>query len=321
VRDELLRFGNSYDQARSERFSAHPLAQFIRGELAVSVGSALGQSSAGLVITGSCGAGNWATVPWVGLFIPHVTETATRGYYVVYLLASARRQLVLSLNQGATAVMAEFGTRAREVLRDRAALMRARLADFSNNFDPAPITLGSDQRLPLAYEAGHAFGRVYDMDQLPEEGHLHSDLLSMVEAYRTLDFRGGLDPTPDAVSAEDGEGAQGKGDERLLEVRRYRMHQRIERNRKAAEQAKKYHGYACQGCGFSFTKRYGALGANYIEAHHLTPLASLNPGIPVVYEIAKDFAVLCSNCHSMIHKTNDPSDMDGFRALIDSNGT
>jgi predicted HNH restriction endonuclease len=44
--------------------------------------------------------------------------------------------------------------------------------------------------------------------------------------------------------------------------------------------------------------------------------APLEEGIPVNYEIAADFAVLCPNCHRMIHRTADPSDVVTFRATL-----
>ena len=47
----------------------------------------------------------------------------------------------------------------------------------------------------------------------------------------------------------------------------------------------------------------------------------LEEGVPVRYNVATDFAVLCSNCHRMIHRTSDPSDLAGFRLLVMGTGT
>ena len=46
---------------------------------------ALGELGAGLLVEGSAGAGNWAAVPWISVFDPAITTSATRGYYLVYL--------------------------------------------------------------------------------------------------------------------------------------------------------------------------------------------------------------------------------------------
>jgi predicted HNH restriction endonuclease len=102
----------------------------------------------------------------------------------------------------------------------------------------------------------------------------------------------------------------------IEEQARYLLHKRIERNPKAAAAAKKHHGCKCQGCGLKFEEKYGEIGAGFIEVHHRRPLSTLKKGQTVKYNVAKDFAVLCSNCHRMIHRTADPSDLDGFRELL-----
>jgi len=53
-----------------------------------------------------------------------------------------------------------------------------------------------------------------------------------------------------------------------------------------------------------------------VEAHHLKPIATLEEGVAVTYDVAADFAVLCANCHRMIHRTDDPSDLEKFKSLI-----
>ena len=72
-----------------------------------------------------------------------------------------------------------------------------------------------------------------------------------------------------------------------------------EQNQKLRSEAIYYHGTACKACGFSFTERYGELGHNYIEVHHLVPISvMIDPGL---VNPKTDMTVLCSNCHSMIH--------------------
>jgi 5-methylcytosine-specific restriction enzyme A len=63
-------------------------------------------------------------------------------------------------------------------------------------------------------------------------------------------------------------------------------------------------------------QRCGEIGEGFIEAHHLKPIATLDEGIPVKYDVASEFAVLCANCHRMIHRTKNPSDLVGFRERI-----
>jgi 5-methylcytosine-specific restriction protein A len=58
---------------------------------------------------------------------------------------------------------------------------------------------------------------------------------------------------------------------------------------------------------------YGEVGKGFIEAHHLTPLYSLK-GQKVTLDPRRDFSVLCSNCHRMIHRTEFVSKVAEFRA-------
>ena len=83
--------------------------------------------------------------------------------------------------------------------------------------------------------------------------------------------------------------------------------------------AKKIHGYTCQICGFNFLKFYGEIGRDYIEAHHLTPLHELPPDMPIRLSPKDDFAVLCANCHRMIHRLGAEIELDGFRAILEQN--
>src|ERR1019366_319608 len=105
----------------------------------------------------------------------------------------------------------------------------------------------------------------------------------------------------------------------IIETRKYAFHRKVERNRTAAKQAKKFHGTRCQACDLDFKERYGEIGKGFIEAHHLKPIASLEEGVAVTYDVAADFAVLCANCHRMIHRSADPSNLNSFRENLPSN--
>ncbi|MFE0024052.1 HNH endonuclease [Amycolatopsis sp. NPDC059021] len=62
--------------------------------------------------------------------------------------------------------------------------------------------------------------------------------------------------------------------------------------------ARKQHGHvACEVCGFDFEEVYGPRGRDYIECHHRTPLSESGP---IVTDLS-NLALLCSNCHRMIH--------------------
>jgi 5-methylcytosine-specific restriction protein A len=218
-------------------------------------------------------------------------------------------------DQGTTAIREEFGARARDVLVDRAEFMRKRVTEFQKTLPTVGIELGSDARLPGDYTAGHAMGITYTLNGPPNESTLQADLRDMVRAYRALTFRGGIegDTEPQSDLADE---FNLPAQTSITETRKYVYHRKIERNRTAAANAKKFHGTICQACNLDFVKRYGAIGKGFIEAHHLKPISELEEGVPVKYGVALDFAVLCANCHRMIHRTADPSDLDGFKKRL-----
>lgn len=79
-----------------------------------------------------------------------------------------------------------------------------------------------------------------------------------------------------------------------VEVNRY------ERNPKARAAALALHGRDCVVCGFSFEARYGDLGADFTQVHHLRELSSLPKGYKVNPET--DLVPVCANCHAMLHR-------------------
>lgn len=83
-----------------------------------------------------------------------------------------------------------------------------------------------------------------------------------------------------------------------------RISKTIERNSKMRQLALSEHGYVCQVCGFDFETAYGSWGKKFVEVHHIKPLSELK-GKEVNTDPKKDLAVLCANCHRMIHRKKD----------------
>jgi hypothetical protein len=73
-------------------------------------------------------------VPWLALFNPEVTTSATRGYDIVYLFAADMSTVTLSLAQGVTAIRDEFKNKAAAEMLRRAALIRDRVPEFFERF-------------------------------------------------------------------------------------------------------------------------------------------------------------------------------------------
>jgi hypothetical protein len=84
------------------------------------------------------------------------------------------------------------------------------------------------------------------------------------------------------------------------------VHIRRERNRSLVVRLKearlnKHSGrLPCDVCGFDFSQTYGPIGDGFAEAHHCEPLGGA-PAAGRTTDLA-DLALVCSNCHSMLHR-------------------
>ncbi|MBI4333024.1 MAG: HNH endonuclease [Chloroflexi bacterium] len=88
--------------------------------------------------------------------------------------------------------------------------------------------------------------------------------------------------------------------------RRLVKHARLEKVRNPALvlQAKRLfksiHGtLTCQVCDFNFEAAYGDRGRDYIEGHHTIPISKIEQ---VTNLTVDDIAMVCSNCHRMLHR-------------------
>jgi 5-methylcytosine-specific restriction protein A len=98
-----------------------------------------------------------------------------------------------------------------------------------------------------------------------------------------------------------------------------KVHLRRERDpklkrKKIAEARKAGVAIACEACGFDFYRTYGARGLDYIECHHRTPLSVTGK----TRTRSQDLALVCSNCHRMIHRTAQWLTVADLRALVEA---
>lgn len=86
-------------------------------------------------------------------------------------------------------------------------------------------------------------------------------------------------------------------------VKRMKQHTRTKKER---DECIKFHGTLCAVCGFSFEQNFGEIGKDYIEVHHLKPVAQFaSLPVRIVNPIA-DLRPVCANCHRMLHMRNPP---------------
>jgi predicted HNH restriction endonuclease len=70
---------------------------------------------------------------------------------------------------------------------------------------------------------------------------------------------------------------------------------------------------ACDVCDFDYTTVYGDLGVGFIECHHRIPVSDLQPGAKTKLS---DLALVCANCHRMLHRKRPWLTIEVLRNLV-----
>ena len=122
---------------------------------------------------------------------------------------------------------------------------------------------------------------------------------TIVQALATLQAEGNQSPSTSTLPDIDLLATGTEGAARLV------SHLRRERNRvlvdaKKAATLSVNGSLCCEACGFDFSVAYGALGEGFCEVHHLVPLSASAESVTTTLD---DLAVVCSNCHRVIHRS------------------
>ena len=167
-------------------------------------------------------------------------------------------------------------------------------------FDPEYPGVGLDRGSKLDQEVWNEF--VHDRERLAAIAQSIRENAKLLKEGNSLGYV--------TNGIEDEDFAEG----RLLE----RLHKSVERNaslvkRKKSQVVKKHGQLACEVCGFDFEEVYGELGKDFAECHHLVPLSELR------FETRtrlSDLAIVCANCHRMIHRAQPMPSIDDLKRLI-----
>jgi 5-methylcytosine-specific restriction protein A len=90
--------------------------------------------------------------------------------------------------------------------------------------------------------------------------------------------------------------------EEIIALIRHRKREQKLRTSKLKQALDKNHGrLICEvpRCGFDFEKVYGVLGKEFAHVHHLKPLGNRESPSETSLD---DLAIVCANCHAMIHR-------------------
>ena len=71
-------------------------------------------------------------------------------------------------------------------------------------------------------------------------------------------------------------------------------------------------------CGFDFRQFYQGFDKDYAEVHHLNPLSSTENERETTLD---DLAIVCSNCHSAIHRIDPMPSLAEMKNMVRANKT
>lgn len=312
---------------------------------------------------GSSGNGRWVTVPWIGIFDNRITNSARKGFYIVYLFKADMSGVYLSLNQGWTYFEKNWKpdplNKIKIVSNDFRKTLKSSLDDFQDGeidlVGKYEIT-SSNSKLLKGYERGHICGKLYLKNEIPEDHELVNDLRNMIGVYRELvgtvrtidDYENRvkkllsqnthhLDPNnriekddeiemeinslegidkpkcPEEFKNQEEYKAYTEGRKKL------RLHITKERNPKVIREAKenfksRNSSLYCEICGFNFEIKYGEIGKDYIEGHHILPLSQITEEYNIIRP--EEIALVCSNCHRILHRKKPWLKVEELKKLI-----
>jgi 5-methylcytosine-specific restriction protein A len=120
-------------------------------------------------------------------------------------------------------------------------------------------------------------------------------------------------PSTLELSNEPEEGEEAEEGCVLTRLHRYRERDRGIVARRKSQALRQHGALRCEACGFDFSHQYGKRGAGFIECHHTKPVSSLIAGERTKLQ---DLALLCANCHRIIHVSRPWLSLDQLRGLI-----
>lgn len=195
LRDAMYQWMDSYASHEGAMNGEHPLYQLICNKIPFLLTAVPFMQQEYYTSKGSCGQGNWAGCPWIAIFNTNITNTTTKGVYIVYLLNAENKTLYLTLNQGMTEIQEkandlskgnknyfkEHGYRGKDdytisTLKINSTLIRNKIG--LNGFSAEDINSGKKE-----YDAGCICSKKYTLDTLSSDEELYHDLKDMLDLY------------------------------------------------------------------------------------------------------------------------------------------
>lgn len=272
--------------------------------------------------TGSPGQGEWAAIPWIGIFDKDITTSAQDGYYLVYLFDENMNKFYLSLNQGWTYYKNKFGKKigSNNIKIISKKLKKKLITLLDSKYTKLESIILGNGDLAQGYELGHICGIEYTLNSIPSDKELINDLRDMMMIYLELkkileisNFHKIIDSLllDDNLFIED--------DIRMIneiEVAPL-MEEKIEpqdklvprenfqgiiwpRNPKISKLALHKANYLCEYDSKHTSFISNTTKRSYMEAHHLIPI-NFQEEFNHNLDVSGNIICLCPNCHRKMH--------------------
>ena len=183
LRSLLTYIMNNYDT--SKPFAGSDVAYAVRHGME-NISNIAAIESNGFSFYGSPGKGNWAEVPWIGLFdTNHFKASAQVGIYLVYLFSTDHKTVYLSLDQAWTPFKNRFGTKQGKIQLTNSTNSIRKIINIDNYVDNPVYDISLDNSSdsgtdnPKGYELSNIVAIKYNLDNMPDEKTLLNDLSSM----------------------------------------------------------------------------------------------------------------------------------------------
>ncbi|MCU5395971.1 hypothetical protein CN639_23990 [Bacillus toyonensis] len=271
-------------------------------------------------VQGSVGMTKWAYTPWVSIFDKEITQTAQKGFYVVYLFRKDLKGFYLSLNQGTMHIEDKYkGHKPRGKMREIAKSLRGDLIYNKEKFPLEEIELAADNPNPKNYMAAHICGKYYDASNIPSDEKLFSDLEELLAVYlqlKSLMMGKSIEEMHDFyLQEEEIEDIKYQSDILVARPRTTKITKKpqplpeetIKRGKKIwkrdssiAKEALQEANFLCELDPTHLTFKSKVTNENFVEAHHLIPMKQQSE-FHWSLDVPGNIMSLCPNCHRKIH--------------------
>ena len=177
---------SNWVRATKEPFPSHPLAIYFREDFHNLIKDKVKGFEPAWITKASVGSGNWANVPWLSILNPEITNTTQDGIYPVYLFCADGSGVYLSLGQGITNLINNYGSvKAEEKIKNNISFFRSKIPTLQS-WSSDPLNLHATTTLGRSYESTNIGSKFYAADSIPDDSTLFNDLNEMLSIYKEV---------------------------------------------------------------------------------------------------------------------------------------